>query len=278
MPKRFAKLKTDDSLRKSGNKKAIYRTGFMCFMSVMTISSFSGNVLAQSNENKAEATNGSTVPKVVDEVDQKGKPFSIEGNGQLLDRSDDESKEFITISTKNNQTFFLVIDHAAATNNAYMLSMIDEDDLKDFVSEKNDTGLMLPEAEDKKEDVTDQSRAVKEESGDDIKDSDEKEYGDPSKALGNNSRTHMGSFLLIVICGLIITLLFGYYIKVYRPRKEAMEDEDEGLEDGFRISSDDGENEGNAGEDDYLSENTVQEEEYPEEDLNEDDDLQKEDI
>ena len=38
---------------------------------------------------------------------EEGTPFSVPGNGELLDdKKEDESKEFLTIQTKNGNTFF----------------------------------------------------------------------------------------------------------------------------------------------------------------------------
>ena len=69
--------------------------------------------------------------QVVQESDQNGKPFSIKGNGEVVDDlSNDSSKQFITVKTKDNQTYFMVIDRAQSTENVYMLSMVDADDLK----------------------------------------------------------------------------------------------------------------------------------------------------
>ena len=54
--------------------------------------------------------------------------FSTPGNAQLEDDiTEDSTKEFLTITTKNNNTFYLVIDRSANTENVYMLSQIDED-------------------------------------------------------------------------------------------------------------------------------------------------------
>ena len=70
------------------------------------------------------------------EVIEEEAPFSIEGNGEVLDDvTSDGTKQFITVTTKNNETFFLVIDRSSNANNVYMLSMIDESDLSAFLEE-----------------------------------------------------------------------------------------------------------------------------------------------
>ena len=63
------------------------------------------------------------------------QPFSTPGNGDLGDEIPSGMKDFYTIHTKNNNTFYLVIDHSGNQDNVYMLSLIDEDDLSEFLNE-----------------------------------------------------------------------------------------------------------------------------------------------
>lgn len=61
------------------------------------------------------------------------QPFSVVGNAEVLDDIDDGSKEFYTITTANNNTFFIVIDKARTSENVYMLAKVDENDLAEFI-------------------------------------------------------------------------------------------------------------------------------------------------
>ena len=68
-------------------------------------------------------------------------PFTIAGNGEVEDNIvDDPSKEFFTVKTKGGNTFFLVIDRARNNENVYMLSMIDEYDLQEFLDDEERNG------------------------------------------------------------------------------------------------------------------------------------------
>ena len=68
-------------------------------------------------------------------------PFTIAGNGEVEDNiTDDSSKEFFTVKTKGGNTFFLVIDRARNSENVYMLSMIDEYDLQEFLTDEERNG------------------------------------------------------------------------------------------------------------------------------------------
>ena len=64
-----------------------------------------------------------------------GQPFTVPGNGDVLDNVDDDSKEFYIITTANNNTFYLVIDKASTSKNVYMLSKVDENDLAEFIED-----------------------------------------------------------------------------------------------------------------------------------------------
>lgn len=80
-------------------------------------------------------------------------PFTIAGNGEVEDNiTDDSSKEFFTVKTKGGNIFFLVIDRARNSENVYMLSMIDEYDLQEFLTDEERNGkeeekpaVVLPE-------------------------------------------------------------------------------------------------------------------------------------
>ena len=168
-----------------------------------------------------------------DETDEPGSTdkaddaFSVDGNGEVLDNVVDEKsgKEFYTITTANNNTYYLIIDHSSSTKNVYMLSMIDENDLKEFLSEEEpevpkDTGT--PPAVDFGD----------EPSGDDTPDNSEPE--EPKK--DNNI---LSTVLIILVLGAIAG--GGYfYFKIYKPKKEAqISDEDmEYVDEGVTINED----------------------------------------
>lgn len=84
----------------------------------------SGVVIQEQAENSGQAGEDS---QNENQGNSNETPFSVPGNGELLDdKKEDESKEFLTIQTKNGNTFFLILDRSSNTENVYMLSMIDE--------------------------------------------------------------------------------------------------------------------------------------------------------
>ena len=162
-----------------------------------------------------------------DSTDKADDAFSVDGNGEVLDNVVDEKsgKEFYTITTANNNTYYLIIDHSSSTKNVYMLSMIDENDLKEFLSEEEpevpeDTGT--PPAVDFGDELN----------GDDTPDDSEQE--EPKK--DNNI---LSMVLIILVLGAIAG--GGYfYFKIYKPKKEAqISDEDmEYVDEGVTINED----------------------------------------
>lgn len=162
-----------------------------------------------------------------DSTDKANDAFSVDGNGEVLDNVVDEKsgKEFYTITTANNNTYYLIIDHSSSTKNVYMLSMIDENDLKEFLSEEEpevpeDTGT--PPAVDFGDELN----------GDDTPDDSEQE--EPKK--DNNI---LSTVLIILVLGAIAG--GGYfYFKIYKPKKEAqISDEDmEYVDEGVTINED----------------------------------------
>lgn len=166
----------------------------------------------------------------IDKSDSTGKAddaFSVDGNGEVLDNVMDEKsgKEFYTITTANNNTYYLIIDHSSSTKNVYMLSMIDENDLKEFLSEEE---VKTPDDTGTKPSVD----FGNEPSGDDI--SNDSEPEEPKK--DNNI---LGTVLIILVLGAIAG--GGYfYFKIYKPKKEAqITDEDmEYVDEGVTINED----------------------------------------
>lgn len=213
------------------------RLAVLVMMGAMMLGSAT-TAFAQSNENAettqqtettTESESTDTNDLVLEETDtsdedpgegiDRGDAFSVPGNGQVLDDiKDGSTKEFLTIVTKNNQTFYVIIDRSSTTDNVYMLSNIDEDDLQEFLKEasadkeEEKPAVILPEKT-----VTEDEPAVPE------TESDKKETeSDQAKNAG------MGLILIAAVGALAA----AYYFKIYKPKQNVDEDTDnEGLED-----------------------------------------------
>lgn len=90
---------------------------------------------------KTETEEPVQVVEEAEPTEEEKIPFTIAGNGEVEDNIvDDPSKEFFTVKTKGGNTFFLVIDRARNSENVYMLSMIDEYDLQEFLDDEERNG------------------------------------------------------------------------------------------------------------------------------------------
>ena len=136
-------------------KNKVMKKVLMIMLSAtMLIGSASVTAFAQANENAEQAE---TAEQVIEEQPAEqpateGTPFSTSGNGQLVDdKENDSSKQFLTVQTKNGNTFYMVIDRSGTSENVYMMSLVDEQDLAEFLDEneetekKEESAVVLPE-------------------------------------------------------------------------------------------------------------------------------------
>ena len=168
-----------------------------------------------------------TVPEAPETEPEPG--FTTPGNGNLGDEIKNSSgKDFYTIHTKNNNTFYMVIDHSNNTENVYMLSLIDENDLEEFIEQtekETETepapAVIIPET--KPEPVETETPKQP-----------ETEAKEPEKTFPVENST------MAILCAGALLFVLLYYFKIYKPSHEE-EDEDEGIEtgDGFPTEQDD---------------------------------------
>ncbi len=166
-------------------------------------------------------------PVIMEETPEETEaaPFSVAGNGELLDDiTDDETKQFLTVQTKNGNTFFMVIDRSRNSENVYMLSLVDEYDLAEFIEEE------------KAEPVEEKPAVIVEEP----QPEPVQEELQPQPEKGGMG---MGALLTIILLG--AGGVGGYYyFKILKPKREEEEAESEDLEfyDGGAYVNEDQEN------------------------------------
>ena len=187
------------------------RNKFLCKLCLIftLIFAFSTSAFAQSNEVVLE-DNRTLTPK---------------GNAQLLDDvTDNENLQFITVTARDGNVFYFVIDHGAESENVYFLNVVDEADLNALI-EKEETEV--PE-----EPVEDPTLTEPENP------SESEEPIEPEEPEGNNA----GFIIILVIA--VVAGIGGYYYKVILPKKKlkdaddiedfGFEDEDEEFDDDVK--------------------------------------------
>jgi hypothetical protein len=134
-------------------------------------------------------------------------PFTPDGTGSVVDNAtEDDGKEFFTISTEDGNIFHLVIDRQRNIDNVYLLSAVTELDLISLAKPGDGSVPTL-------------SPAPVETQEPELLTAPEPE---PKQESGGN-----GSIIFILIA---VAAIGGaaYYIKIVRPKKEAFDDDDDG--------------------------------------------------
>ena len=144
------------------------------------------------------------------------EPFSVPGNAQVQDDiTNSKNKEFLTITTKNNNTFYVIIDRSANVDNVYMLSQIDENDLQEFLEEDTSASTIV----DVTPEVVIDENTHTEQTEQPATESPEKE----------GTASNLGALVAILIAAILGVGAYGY-IKFIKPKKDEDDGDDEGIE------------------------------------------------
>lgn len=160
----------------------------------------------------AYASGGEETPEVTEapatsETTRDPNPFTPAGTGTVVNTATDEDgKQFYTITTPDKNVFYLVIDLQRETDNVYFLNAVTEKDLlalaeKSEDTEENETAVVsTPEPEsDSETDISSETSL------------------ETSTEPEQKSNTTM---LLLVLAVVLIGGGAGYYFKIYRPKQE----------------------------------------------------------
>jgi len=144
-------------------------------------------------------------------VPAEQKPFTPDGAGTVVDNVVEQNgKEFFTITTAEDNTFYLIIDRQRDSENVYLLNAVTEDDLL-ALAEKSEGGGNSQSA------IPTPTPEVKPTP----EPTPEPEPEPPAKDSGN------GGMILIVLLVVAGAGVAGYYFKVMKPRQQAAASPDE---------------------------------------------------
>ena len=144
------------------------------------------------------------------------EPFSVPGNAQVQDDiTNSKNKEFLTITTKNNNTFYVIIDRSANVDNVYMLSQIDENDLQEFLEEDSSASTIV--------DVTPEV-VINENTH-----AEQTEQPATERPEKEGTASNLGALVAILISAILGVGAYGY-MKFIKPKKDEDDGDDEGIE------------------------------------------------
>ena len=186
--------------------KKFYKLAAALCAAFLLIIPFSTVAYAGGGEETTEAVTESTV-----ETEAEANPFTPAGTGTVIDNATDgDGKEFYTIMTPGENVFYLIIDKQRETENVYFLNAVTERDLLALAEKSEDTGENVSAIPDNT------TPAVTE---------PEPEAETPTEP-DTNSGVGNGGIIVIVLIVLAAGGA-GYYFKIYRPKQEPADSEDE---------------------------------------------------
>ena len=188
-------------------KNNLIRRAALILSALLSLTSISLTAYAQSSEPAEE-----TAPETEEET--TAKPFTPEGTGTVVDNATDgDGKEFFTITTPSENVFYLIIDRQRDGQNVYFLNAVTEKDLLALAEKDPEPEVTEPVMEPEPE-------------------TEPPTEPEPEPEPEKTSGFPMGNILMVAAV-LLAGGGAGYYFKVYRPKHEApdMDNEEYDYED-----------------------------------------------
>ena len=188
-------------------KKTKFRRLAAMAASLLCCLIFTVPAYAQSNEPQPEAT---SAPVETEAEPETQNPFTPDGTGTVVDNATDEDgKEFYTITTADESVFYLVIDKQKTSENVYFLNAVTVDDL-------------LPLAKQGEEPAEEVTPEPEPEPTEPVEEVTEPEPEPEAKKTDS-------PLLLLLLIGAVVLIGggVGYYFKIYKPKHEAPDLEDD---------------------------------------------------
>jgi hypothetical protein len=189
------------------------------------------------------ATDGSATDTSDDASSDGAGAFTPSGAGTVLDvATDEDGKEFYTITATDKSVYYLIVDRQRGTENVYFLTAVTKADLAGLAQDADVE--VTPEIA--SPDVTEPAReeATQTEPLPEPEQSEEKEG------------TGMTGTVIFILIAAVCTGAVGYYFKVLRPRRQAKDEDYEYDEDEDEEAAD---GEGPDGEDYFFEEDAENE-------------------
>ena len=188
-------------------KNNLIRRAALILSALLSLTAMPLTAYAQSSEPAEEAPTETA-------EETTARPFTPEGTGTVVDNATDgDGKEFFTITTPSENVFYLIIDRQRDGQNVYFLNAVTEKDLLALAEKDPEPEVTEPVMEPEPE-------------------TEPPTEPEPEPEPEKTSGFPMGNILMIAAV-LLAGGGAGYYFKIYRPKHEVpdMDDEEYGNED-----------------------------------------------
>lgn len=175
------------------------------------------------------------IPEETGEPTEYGFGLTPTGNMALQDdisgeEAEAQSIEFLTVTTRDNHTFYIVIEHTKNGDNVHFLNQVDDADLRAVLSDEQVAEYFPDEAGTEPTESSGFSLL----GGDDKDPETEPEDGTDKESKGGSSIT-----MLLVVVGLVAVVAGGYYFLKIKPKKDGKINEDAEFDDDEECETED---------------------------------------
>ena len=195
--------------------------------------SVSSDTTGSSTSNQKDYTKSSVSATVPKRIEPRAEiPLTPNGQATVIDHaSGEDGKEFFTITTANNNVFYLIVDRQREEENVYFLNAVTETDLLSLAQADEQPELILEPEE------PTCSCMQKCEAGDVntlcpvCKENRKACIGEVPEEPEPEAKESNAGLILFVVLALAVGGAVGWYFKIYRPKQEFIEDDDGEEED-----------------------------------------------
>ena len=146
-------------------------------------------------------------------VIEDNRTLTTKGNAELMDNvTDNENLQFITVTARDGNVFYIIIDKGSTSENVYFLNTVDESDLAALVEDYTPEQVTA-EQQPEPSSTPDTEQAESEQA--------QTEQPEPEAEQSNSSFLFLIVLVLIGGAGLAV-----YYFKVFRPKKKLEQADD----------------------------------------------------
>lgn len=188
--------------------------------------SVSSNAAGSNTSNQKDYTVSATVPKQTEQREEI--PLTPNGQATVVDHaSEEDGKEFFTITTANNNVFYLIVDRQREEENVYFLNAVTETDLLSLAQADEQLELIVEPEEEPTCSCTQKCEA-----GDVntlcpvCKENRKACVGTVPEEIDPEQKESNAGLILFVVLTLAVGGAVGWYFKIYRPKQEFVEDDD----------------------------------------------------